>query len=85
MKLDIHKSCFNDLALAIVRIVSLVAMSLRFFIYLGNNQSLSAYDFKYLTFYGFMITWIYFTCIVVDLILTRLIFKGDSKPKRIIG
>lgn len=80
---SIHYSWINSVALVIIRIVSLVLISIRFFIYLDGNSNIASYEIIYLTFYGFLIAWIYFGCVVVHFIASKLIFR--NKDKTIIG
>ena len=86
-KLDvcIHFSFLNSIIMSIIRIVSLALMTLRYAMFLNDDSRSNAYEFIYLTFYGFVIAWIYFMCVVLDLIISKLIIRERNSIGRFLG
>ena len=85
VNISIHSSWLNSIALAIVRIVGLVLMSIRYFAFLGDSSGMAAYEFIYLTFYGFVICWIYFIIVVVHLPVEKLLLKKHAFARTFVG
>jgi len=73
---SIHYSWISSIVLAIVRLTSLIIIATRYALYVNSTNTLCAYDFKYLTFYGFVISLIYFILVFADLILSKTLLKN---------
>jgi hypothetical protein len=71
---SIHFSWISSIAMAVIRIISLVLILIRYFAYLNDNSSLASYELIYLTFYGFLITIVYYLCVVAHLVISKLYF-----------
>ena len=77
---SIHTSWLSDIILALVRIIGLTLIVLRFAIYAYEEH-----NFKYLTFYGFVLTLIYFGTVVIDLIVCKLLIKKQTSLTKFTG
>ncbi len=64
--------------MAVLRIISLVLIMIRYFAYFNDNTSLASYELIYLTFYGFMITIIYYGFVVGHLVISKLCFLNKK-------
>jgi hypothetical protein len=71
---SIHYSWLSTPFLAIIRIASLVLLTIRLILLFSEINS-SDDLVLYLTNYGFLISWIYFIAVVADLLLSKLILK----------
>jgi hypothetical protein len=72
---SIHYSWLSSPFMSLFRVVSLILIIIRYVIFLGQDL----YSFIYLTFYGFVVTWIYFSCVILDLIIGKMILRSKSK------
>lgn len=84
LEVSIHYSWLNSIVMNIIRLISLILIIIRFFAYYGSNSELSQYSFIYLTFYGFVVTWIYYGCVMLEFLICRLILKSESKIVKIL-
>ena len=85
VKVSIHSSWLNSILLSIVRIIALILMSVRFFLYANDSGKQNAYSLIYLTFYGFMAAWIYFIVIIVHLLIEKLLLRNSPNAAAFTG
>ncbi len=73
-EISIHKSWFSDIFLAFIRIISLGLITYRYTVYSNDFQN----SFIYLTFYSFILTWIYFIAVVSHFLLIKFVINHNS-------
>jgi len=85
VNISIHSSWINSIAMYIVRVIGLLIMSIRYFMFLNDSSGMAAYDFIYLTFYGFVVCWVYFIAVVVHLPIEKFLLRSIPLVRTFVG